>query len=82
MEKISNAGTMYKESKYYYWEATAGQFGQLTVAQIDAFVVLTEVCVDCFIKKCVQRFTLLIENLKPKHTYSCLFQPEKRTGLF
>lgn len=23
MEKISNAGTMYKESKYYYWEATA-----------------------------------------------------------
>lgn len=24
MEKISNAGTVYKESKYYYWEATAG----------------------------------------------------------
>ena len=24
MEKVSNAGTVYKESKYYYWEATAG----------------------------------------------------------
>lgn len=23
MEKVSNAGTVYKESKYYYWEATA-----------------------------------------------------------
>lgn len=27
MEKISNAGTVYKESKYYYWEPTAGRAG-------------------------------------------------------
>ena len=27
MGKISNAGTVYKESKYYYWEPTAGRAG-------------------------------------------------------
>ena len=43
MEKISNAGTVYKESKYYYWEPTAGRAGL-------SWVSCEPLCVHCTIQ--------------------------------
>lgn len=46
MEKISNAGTVYKESKYYYWEPTAGMAGLSWVS-----------CVTCSLYNTIQKLS-------------------------